>query len=385
MKKFIPVIMVVVVLVAAVALLKTRKAQLAHAKPAAVLPVVVDTVNLVKGGVVLTLPAMGLVASDLSTTLASKVSGRLLKVYKKEGDLVKKGEELAQIDSRELLAKRQSLQLKSEGVGFRIDAGQENIKALELALVVAHEHHRRTDQLLQVKGASIEEFRREEAELASLSAKLSAAKNGLATMAKEQEALQQNILAIKAQLSYAKITAPISGTLSKRLVMVGDLAMPGKPLFRIAANGGLYLNISLPDSVQPQEIIFQGKRIPLAAKNQASATGLVQYLAQLPEQSGVVEGQFVTIQVVIYDAPDVLVPMDGILSINGKSFVFTYGDNQAEKIPVTIKARGSEGVVVATDLAGRRIIVAKPDILLRVSTGVVVDANDGGSQPEHKG
>ena len=376
-KKFISAIIMVVIVVAAVSLLKIRKAQLARAKPAAVLPVVVDTARLAKSIVTLTLPAMGVVASDLSTTLSTKVSGRILKVYKQEGALIKKGDILALIDNRDLAAKKEALQLKSQGVGYQIDARQEDVKALEIALAAAHETHARTDELLKVKGASIEEFRREEANIAMISAKLSAAKNGVSTLKKSRETLSQNIKEIDALISYATITSPISGTLSKRLVMVGDLAMPGKPLFRISANRGLYLNLSLPDSLRSKEILFQGTRIPLAPKNQASSAGLVQYLAQLLDGSGVVEGQFLNVRVVIYDATDVLVPVDGLLTIDGKSFIFTFENNKVQKVPVVIKARGVEGVVVRPDLAGRCIIVAKPDILLRASSGVPVYANDG--------
>lgn len=385
MKKFIPVIMVVVLVGAAVSLLMIRKAQLADAKPASVLPVVVNTVKLAEGAVTLSLPAMGMVASDLSTTLSSRVSGRVFKVYKQEGEAIQEGETLARIDSRELVAKKEALLLKSQGLEYRIVAGEENVKAMEIGLAAARESHARTDQLLKVKGASVEEFRREEATLAGISAKLSAARNTVATLKKEKDSLDQNILAIDAQLSYATITAPISGTLAKRMVMAGDLAMPGTPLLRIAANDGLHLNLSLPTSVNAKEILFQGRKIPLAPKHQATATGLRQYLAQLPGNSGLVEGQFLTVRVLIYDAADVLVPVDGLLTIGGKSFVFTFANQQATKVEVAIKARGTEGVVLAANLAGSRILVAKPDILLRVSAGVPVYAHESGQQTASAG
>jgi len=372
MKKLITVVLIVAIAVGAAVLLKKRKAQLAKAKPAAVLPVVVEQTELKLSTVRLTLPALGVVASDLSTTLSTKVSGRVLKVFKQEGDVVHKGEKLATIDAADLTAKKQGLLLKSQGLDFRIAANRENIKALQTALAAARETHQRTIELLKIKGASVEQSRREEAEIAKIQAQLSAARNGISTLMKEKQTLAQNVREIDALLSYTRITAPIDGILSKRLVMPGDLATPGKPLFRIAASTGLYLNLSLPDTLHAKQILLAGEPVYLAAKNQSSAAGLVQYIAQIPDGSAMVEGQYVNVRVVVFVGEDVLIPVDALLSVNGRTAVFVLSNGRARKVPVHIKARGSEGVVVAEKLAGQRIAVAKPDILLRLATGAPV-------------
>jgi len=380
MKKIIVIALVVIVAVSAIVLLKTRQSNLKKAPIAAVLPVVVDTVLLRTAPVVLTLPAMGTVASDLSTTLSTKVSGRVTKVYKQEGDAVKKGDKLASIDASDLVAKKEGLRLKKEGIGFQIAGNKANVKALKTSLVAAQETHARTLELLAVKGASQEQSRQEDANIAAIEANISAAQNGISTLNKSNDTLEQNIKEIDSLLVYTKITAPIDGTLSQRLVVAGDLAMPGKTLFRIAARTGLYVNLSLPDTLHPTKIIVQGKELPLTAKNEASTAGLAQYIAPLPDDTGLVEGQYLNVRVVVYEGADVLVPVDGLLSIGGKSFVFIYNQGKAAKTAVNIVARGQEGVVVSPDLNGKIILMAKPDILLRAASGVPVqETSDGGA------
>jgi hypothetical protein len=116
-----------------------------------------------------------------------------------------------------------------------------------------------------------------------------------------------------------------------------------------------------------------GQTLPLTSKDQTGETGLVQYVAPLPPDLGLVEGQFLNVNVVVYKGEDVLLPIDALLTLDGSSSVFMLDSHgKAERLAVTIKARGVEGVTVAEDLAGRKIIVAKPDILLRVATGVPV-------------
>ncbi len=380
MKKIIVVALVLIVIVSAVSLLKKRKNNLSKASVAAVLPVVVDTVRLWTAPVVLTLPAMGLVASDISTTLSTKVSGRVIRVYKQEGDVVKKGDKLATIDSSALIAQKKGLRLKMEGIGFQIAGNLENIKALKTSLAAAQDTHARTLELLAVKGASQEQSSKEIADIALIRARISAARNGISTLKRSRDSLEQSIKEVNSLLVYTDITAPIAGTLSKRLIMAGDLAMPGKPLFRIAARTGLYVNLSLPDNLQAAKIIVLGKELPLTAKNEAGAAGLAQYIAPLPDDSGLVEGQYLNVKVVVYEDADVLVPIDGLLSVGGKSFVFTYDHGKAVKTAVRIVARGQEGVVIRPDLNGQTILLAKPDILLRAAAGAPIQTVGAGKQ-----
>ncbi len=82
-------------------------------------------------------------------------------------------------------------------------------------------------------------------------------------------------------------------------------------------------------------------------------------------------------RVVVYKADDVLLPVNAILTMDSASSVFVLTpDGKARRIEVHIKARGVEGVTVAENLEGKAVIIAKPDILLRVATGVpVVQSN----------
>ncbi len=372
MKKITIAVILALIVVAAIILFAKRKTDLAKAPTAPVLPVVVDAALLTRQNVRLTLPAMGLVTSDLSTTLSTRISGQVLKVMKQEGDVVKKGETLARIEVADLTAKQQGLRARQQGLDFQIAAAEENAKSAATSLATVRETHQRTLELLRIKGASIEESSREESEIAALEARLAVARNAVATLRKEQEALAQNIKEIAAQTAYATITAPISGTVSQRLVMAGDLTTPGKPLFRIAADSGLSINISLPETIHAREIVMHGHILPIISKNEAAINGLAQYITPTITNLDLTEGQYVNVRVVVYQGENVLVPGDALLTGDDGSFVFVYRDGKAVKTRVDIIARGSEGVAVAQDLAGQRILLAKPDLLLRVEAGVPV-------------
>ncbi|MFH0782550.1 MAG: biotin/lipoyl-binding protein [Pseudomonadota bacterium] len=366
------IIVVLLVVAAAVVLLQKRKHDLAQAPPAAILPVVVDAVVAGRSTITLTLPAMGIVSSDVSTTLSTKISGRVNKIMKKEGETVRKGDLLASIDEQELQAKKEGLRLKRSSLDFDIAGKRENLKAVQTALQNGLDSHARTKELLDVKGASIEQYHKEDTEIAQLKAQVEAVKSGIAMLQSGREELTQSEKEIDNQLSYTSITSPIDGILSTRLVMAGDMAVPGKPLLKITAAEGLYLDVKLPSAITAAAIRLDGNLLPLTPKNQAGPSGLREYRSALLAGTSAVEGEFLNIAVVLFSGEGLLLPDDVLLSAQGKTWVLTYTNGKAEKLPVTIEQRGIEGVTVKEDLAGRTLLLAKPDILLRASSGVPI-------------
>lgn len=198
MKKIVAVVLIAALAIGGVALFMRRQAQLAAAKPAPALPVVADMMVMERAPVLLTLPAMGVVVSELSTTLSTKVTGQILQVFKQEGDAVKKGERLALIDARELIAKKQGLVSQRQGLDYQMAAKREDLKAAQAALSAAREAHGRTQALVEIKGASIEQFRQEEVGIAQIEAQLAAAENGLSTLEKNRKTLDKSIEEVEA-------------------------------------------------------------------------------------------------------------------------------------------------------------------------------------------
>ncbi|RMG56115.1 MAG: hypothetical protein D6717_07060, partial [Gammaproteobacteria bacterium] len=65
-------------------------------------------------------------------------------------------------------------------------------------------------------------------------------------------------------------------------------------------------------------------------------------------------------------------PTDVLLTTQGVTNVLVYEDGKVHKTPVTVTRRGSEGVMVQESLGGKTLLLAKPDILLRATTGAPV-------------
>ena len=162
-------------------------------------PVVASTIH--RGDMPVYLRGLGSVTAFNTVTVKSRVDGQLTEVNFKEGQFVQKGQVLAQIDPRAFQVQldqalgqlaRDQAQLKDAQVNLERD------QALWEGQVIAK-------QQLDTQGASVNQIK------------------GTLT------ADQANIDSAKLQLTYARITAPISGRIGLRLVDAGNIVHAADP------------------------------------------------------------------------------------------------------------------------------------------------------------
>ncbi len=353
MKKIIWIVLAVLLIGGGVVVLKKKKAAMADIPPMKVYQQIVATAIPQQEDIILTLPALAEVRSDKDVTLSSKLASRITSMVT-SGDKVKKGQVVVTLDHEELLAKKEAITLQILSLSAEISAKQ-------IALDTAIASHKRTKTLLDARGASVEEYDAEKSKIASLNAGLKGlqAKNGI---------LEQNIKEVANLLSYAVITSPIDGMVSSTSANAGVIAMPGKPLLSIQADSGKYLLIRSADDIHPGMVIFEGETYPLQVLHH-SFRGLDEYRADVQTKRN--SGERLPVRLVIYQGNGTMIPPAALLQKEGKSFCFVPVGESSRPVPVTIIASGVEGVVVK-GLDDSRVIVAKPDILLKLLAGVAI-------------
>ena len=336
MKKVLKIVIVLAVVVGlvigGVLLLKAKRAQDAAQPLAKIYPIVVNTMVPKKSTVKLTLPYLAETLNETDVTLSSRIASRVEQIVK-SGEQVKKGQIVASLDTTDLTA---------------------DIEAMKVSLANTLKSHARTKTLYKVKGASIEQLQNEQSQIASLKARLKAVEN---------------------QLSYATITSPIDGTVAKTMAAVGDVTMPGKALVQISAQTGFSLLVRTPQDITPKAVLFEGKSYTLHSLG-STLRGLKEYKAFVNNIRGLSSGERVEVNVVIFEGNAIMLPFDALLDRNGKSFVLEVEKNHAKAVPVHIVQSGEEGEVVKEDLSGKKIVVAKPDILLKLTSGYTLKAKE---------
>ena len=135
----------------------------------------------------------------------AQMSGALLGVNAEEGNYVRQGQTLAQIDARELEAQ---------------------VKSAEAALELAESNAKRSDELWKQRIVTALEYERDRAALASA-----------------QASLEQ----LKTRLGYATIRSPISGVVTEKRLEAGDIVSPQTRLFSVADNSTLVSRVMVSE------------------------------------------------------------------------------------------------------------------------------------------
>ncbi|QOP45819.1 efflux RND transporter periplasmic adaptor subunit [Sulfurimonas paralvinellae] len=349
MNKYVKITIAVAVVaglgVAGVKKVKEARAHDANLPKAKIYPIVVSTMTPKIAPVTLTLPYLAEVANDKDVQLASRIAARI-QMIKPSGSSVKKGDVVVRLDTTTIKSSLASV--------------QEQMQAAKIALDNLEATHKRTLDLLKVQGASIEESQKEMTMIANTQAQLNA--------------LKQKEIELKNNLSYATIVSPVNGVIAKTFASQGAISVPGKPLVAISSKNGFYLMVRVPTDLPIRGVKFHG-RFYAATPLNTTFHGLAEYKVYTGNVN-LVSGDRVEVDVVTFNQKATLLPFDAILNKDGKSYVLVAQGNKAKAQEVHIVQSAQQGVVVSDALEGKKIVVAKPDILLKLTSGYALKVKE---------
>ncbi len=340
--KLIAIAVVVVIALLGAFKVKSARNKDANMPTAKVYSIVVSTIKPEIKQNQLTLPYIAETKNDKDVKLSTKIAGRVNYILP-SGSKVKRGEVIARLDNTGISGNTKSLEAQ--------------INAQEKVLANLKTTHQRTLDLLAVKGASIEQSQMEESKIAGTEAQI--------------ESLKQKLREAKNTNSYATITSPVDGIVSKTMVNKGDVAMPGHPVASLSAKNGFYLMVRVPDNLKISGVLIDGHKYDAIALN-STFHGLEEYKVYVDNEK-LTTGNREKVDVIINDSKSILVPFDAILNREGKSYVLVVDGDRANPIEIKVIESGEEGVIVDnSNIVGKNIVVAKQDILLKLISGATV-------------
>jgi multidrug efflux system membrane fusion protein len=327
-----------------------------NAAPMSIVPEVVG-----KGDIGINLNALGTVTSLATVTIRTQISGYLMKVVFKEGDEVKKGDLLAEIDSR----------------------------PYEATLAQAKGQLARDEAML--KGAQVD-LTRYQGLAAQNAVPRQTLDTQIALVAQNQGTVEADRAAVKSaevNLQYCRIVSPLDGRVGLRLVDQGNYVTPGD------ANGLVVITQLQPISVLftvPEDNlqaiakrIQTGAVLPAAAYNRSGAskiadgtlqtfdsqidqtTGTIKLRAQFSNETRVLyPNQFVNIRLLLDTHKDVTtISTAGVQRGVPGTFVYLVNaDSTVSVRPIKIGVTDGDRVEVVSGLTpGDRIVIDGADKL----------------------
>lgn len=337
----------------------------------------VSVQRLEQGRFARSLKALGTVTAWNSTEVTSQVSGILREVLFNEGQDVKKGTVLAQLDDRSY----QAALLQAEGA----------LQETRAQLQQAEQDLRRYQGLLRDESIARQTLEQQQAQVTQLRGTL-----------KVREAQRD---AARLNVEYSRITAPIDGRLGLRAVDVGNNVAAGNTvLATITQQQPIAVSFTLGEQYVPEllQVVARGEPLPVEAwsrdEQQLLATGVLDSIDNqvdvstgtlrlkarfTNEDNALFPQQFVNVrlQLAVYD--NVLkVPNDALQFGNQGRFVWVVDDElKARMRPVQLGQGDAEFTLVTQGLAaGERVVIEGVDRLKDGGKVEVIRA-DGSSEP----
>lgn len=180
--------------------------------------------------------------------IATKIPGRLLEIYAKEGDIVEKGQMLAKLDSEELEAKlrvanaqiRQAEQNKNYALAI--------VEQKKSELALKHENYLRGVQLYDSKSISLLQYQQYETAYKSAQADLESAKAHADASNAAIEAAMAQADAVRVNIKDSTLYAPVKGRVLYRLAEPGEVVGSGSRVMVVLDLLDTYMTIFLPTS-----------------------------------------------------------------------------------------------------------------------------------------
>jgi membrane fusion protein, multidrug efflux system len=313
----------------------------------------ISTAAAEKGQLKVYLSALGSVTALNTTTVKAQATGELMAIHFSEGQLVKEGDVLAEIDPRQY---RISLE-QAQGQLARDAALLENVRRDLERYVNAKEAV--TQQQSDTAQATVAQYE--------------------GTVRADQASVDN----YKLQLSYCSVTAPITGRVGLRMVDQGNMVRTSDPgIVVITQEQPISVVFSIPEDSLPQvrkaiadgrelgvDVYDRGMKVRLASgklfalDNQIdSTTGTVRLKALFTnEDQGLFPNQFVNVRMLTDVLDDVTLIPNSAIQLNGAArFVFVVkGDETVERRTITVGRTEGEKTVVADGLALGETVVTE--------------------------
>jgi RND family efflux transporter MFP subunit len=373
------VVLVVALLGVAFALRITaakKKTEAAKAQVEKVVVAAVRTVTAQKKDLPQVVQITGSVKAHNEVQVLPRMPGRITRVAVDVGSLVKADAVLATTDSADmaLRVKQAEAQMQATRAGLEQARLQQATAARGLERAKA----------LREKGAMTQlDFENSETSVALAAVGVQAAEAQLALASAHLEMAQK-------ALDDTRITTPISGVVTKKLVNQGTMANPATPSFFVQDQSSLKLEGSVPAAYVPlvkagMKVVVEVDELP-GRSFEGSVTRIAPSLdaetrrggveIALSTRDGVLPWMFARAEIAFGTTADVVVvPSAAVVSVGGDPAVFVVRDGKAVMLRPKLGARHDDDIVVEEGVSvGDNIVVSGATGL---KDGAPVTATDG--------
>ena len=315
----------------------------------------------------------GTVQSRVPVTVSPKITGILEKLYADQGDRVRKGQILAELDAIELKARAAAAQAARSRVQRDLARSQADLVKAQANLGLARSNYQRDLEVFKPGYISAASFDTTKAQLRVAESEVAAFQAAVAAVQASVKQAESETHAAEALHGYTRIVAPMDGLITVRKAEVGTTVPSGSPIFQMVDLNQIWVaawidatQVAQLRPGQPAAIklrsgrLFQGE---VARLNQEADTVTRELevdvkFAQLPEP--LVIGEEAEVDITTGRQTGPAVPLSAVITKNGQQGVIVADKGRGRFQKVTLGLHDGKQTVVLTGLKEGELVIVNP-------------------------
>ncbi len=181
-----------------------------------------------------------------SYQIAAASSGRLVWLAAREGDSVRAGQLIAVVDTTHLALRLKETEALSRELGAGRSGQKSQTRAMEEEIVGLERELQRIAPLTESGALPAQQKDQLQTQLQSARSRLQSARQNQSGTDAKVEAFEARIEQILAQVKENYIVAPRGGRLLTQFKSLGEMVMPGQPIFELAREDTLQVDFFVP-------------------------------------------------------------------------------------------------------------------------------------------
>lgn len=329
-------------------------------------------VESLRGKVMQHVVGPGTLQARVPVTLSARITASVRQVNADVGDTVKRGQEMAVLDDRDLAARRGVVGGQQVALARNAEAANAAIAKAQAEFDLARSKQWRDAELLGSGFVSQVVLDASDAALRAARANLDNASASHSAREADALALVQEARYADTVLSFTRITAPMNGLVISRQVEVGTTVVPGSPLFRIVDVATLWVVMRVDESVVGRVEVGQsasirmrtgellaGKVARISRQSDAATRELeVNITFDVPPARFAID-QEAEVTIAVGDVSGITLPLSALTrDREGRQGVLVVINARTEFRPVRTGVSDRQRVLILEGLAGGEPVVA---------------------------
>lgn len=339
--------------------------------------VAVPIVDAVQGTVTQRVVGPATLQARVPVTIAARLTATVRRLNADVGDAVKRGQELAVLDDRDLAARRGVVGGQQLALARNLDAAKAAVAKAAAEFELARSKQQRDAELLGKGFVSQAVLDASNAAAAAAVANLENARASQSARQADAQTLVHEARYADTVLSFARITAPMDGVIISRQAEVGSMVVPGSTLFRMVDAATLWVAMRVDESVVGRVRVGQaasirmrtgdtlpGKVARIARQSDAATRELeVNVAFDVPPARFAID-QEAEVSIIAGELVGIVVPLTALTRDRaGRQGVLVVVDSRSEFRPVQTGTSDAQSVLIDKGLAAGERIVAKAEDL----------------------